>query len=214
MKPGKFIVFEGINGCGKGTQLIRLIDTLFEDRANTFFLTREPNLFDDNGKKARELLNSNGDDPYSENLNAVRHMSMNRATHNEIFRPMLDQGIDVFSDRYYDSTFAFQHAQGISYGEITKMNKSFRVPDLTYIFDLSVEMAIERLSKRDGDSRRKFDSNKEFMEKVRNNYLELPKILPELLNDNSIVIIDGSRIPGRIAKEVREIYYERFAIKD
>ncbi len=209
MKRGKFIVFEGINGCGKGTQLIRFADHIFDDRSNTVFLTREPNNFDDDGLRAREILKSDGS-PYNNNVQALKYFSRNGATHQGIFLPMLEKGINVLSDRLYHSRFAFQHAQKISYEEIAKENRYARAPDLTFIFDVPVDVAFERLEKRDGTNRRKFDSDFKFMEKVRGNYLELPDVLPELMSDNSITIIDGNQGIEKVFDDVLMVFGKRF----
>jgi dTMP kinase len=191
MDPGKFIVLEGINGCGKGTQLPFLIDAIFgEDKKNTIFATREPNQFDENGHKARGMLLGDGD-PYSNQLEAVGYFAMNRKTHNKLFLPLLEQGVTIVSDRYWHSNFAFQHAQGVPYDMIAQANSGSRVPDLTLLFDIPIEAAFERLRVRDGLNRRKFDTNQDFLNSVRENYLELPKILPDLIGDGSIVVLDG-----------------------
>ena len=183
MKKGKFIVIEGINGCGKGTQISYLTEMIYDlSRANTIFRTREPNEFDENGKLARQMLSSDGD-PYQNGLNAVRYFAENRKSHNKLFVPMLNEGIHVISDRYWHSNFAFQGAQGIPLEEIAKANLDSRVPDITIILDLPAEIAIARLEKRDGETRRKFDSNKEFLEKARNYYRTLGTTLPKLINN-------------------------------
>src|SRR3989344_3203602 len=219
MEKGKFIVFEGINGCGKGTQIISFADELMKNRDNTLFLNREPNNFDDNGKEARRILNSDGN-PYVNNVEALRHFSLNRIYHNSIFGPMLEKGIDVVCDRYYHSTFSFQGAQGIENEVIAKFNKDkrIRIPDLTYIVDVPVEEAFERLGKRHGDrrqidrgepDRRKFDRDFQFMEKVRKTYLNLGDIVSEHLGDKSIVIIDGTGSPDQVHERIMTEYKDK-----
>jgi dTMP kinase len=202
MKKGKFIVLEGLNGCGKGTQLPYLADYILGlDKSNTIFLTREPNEFDDNGKKAREMLKSDGD-PYSNNIEAVKYFAKNRETHNSIIAPLLLKGIHVISDRYWHSNFAFQHTQGISYEEIAKANQGLLVPDLTLIFNCPIEELSKRLQKRDGENRRKFDSNLEFLARVGTNYVNLQNILPDLINDESILYVDANRSIEEVRKAV------------
>ncbi len=206
MTDGKLIVFEGINGCGKGTQLDLLHSYIRSSgKAIPIFTTGEPNYFDGNGRMAREMLDSEGN-PYSNNLKAVEYFAENRRTHNNIFVPMLKKGIDVLSDRYWHSNFAFQNAQGISYADIAKANKGFRAPNLTFILDVPVNIAFERLRKRDGDNRRKFEGDFDFVNSVRNNYLELGSILPRLIKDKNIFVIDGNRSITDIFEKVKEIY--------
>ena len=206
MKRGDFIVVEGINGCGKGVQLPKLEEYIYGlNRANTIFRTREPNVFDENGQKARDMLSSEGD-PYANNREAVKYFAENRRTHNKIFSPMLKRGINVLSDRYWYSNFAFQGAQGISYGDIAEANEVCKAPDLTLLIDVPVDVVFDRLHSRDGESRRKFDSDKDFLNKVRDNYLELPEVLPDLIGDKSIVVVNGNQSVEGIFEEVKRAY--------
>ncbi|HED05825.1 MAG TPA: hypothetical protein ENI61_03980, partial [Ignavibacteria bacterium] len=174
-------------------------------KAVPIFTTGEPNTFDENGQKAREMLKSDGD-PYENALEAVKYFAKNRNSHNNVFVPLLKKGVDVISDRYWHSNFAFQHAQGISYNNITNANEFSRVPDLTFIIDVPVDVAFERLHNRDGESRRKFDSSKDFLNNVRDNYLELNSILPQLIRDKSIVIINGNQSVEKVFEEIKNIY--------
>lgn len=207
---GKFIVFEGINGCGKGTQLFTFAKKLYElDKSQTVFITREPNEFDENGQSARKILHSDGN-PYMNAKEAVKYFARNRKTHNAIFTPLLENNINVISDRYYNSNFAFQHAQGISYEKIAIQNREARIPDLTLILDVPVAVAFERLSRRDGNDRRKFDRDFEFVQKARANYLEQPQILEELMQDTSIMIIDGTNFPEKVAENIWQAYTDKF----
>lgn len=202
MKKGKFIVLEGINGCGKGTQLPYLVDLVYgADKSSTVFVTREPNDFDENGRKAREMLKSDGD-PYENAVEAVGYFANNRISHNGIFVPMLEKGINVISDRYWHSNFAFQGAQGVSYHDIDFANHYSKVPDLTMILDVPIEVAFDRLNHRDGKTRRKFDSNKKFLDKVRKNYLELPNVMQE----KNVVIINGNQGIEAVKKDVKSAY--------
>jgi len=202
MKSDKFVVLEGINGCGKGAQLPYLVDLIIGvDKSSTVFVTREPNDFDENGLKAREMLKSDGD-PYENAKEAAEYFARNRLTHNAIFVPMLNRGINVLSDRYWHSNFAFQGAQGVSYEDIAMANQSSRTPDLTLILDVPVEVAFDRLNYRDGKIRRKFDSDKDFLNKVRQNYLRLS----ELLDSENIVVINGNQSVEAVEKEIKLAY--------
>lgn len=195
-------MLEGINGCGKGTQLDYLQNFIYNlSKSQTIFMTREPNEFDENGKKAREILKSDGD-PYSNRIEAVRYFAENRRTHNQIIKPLLDKGVTVISDRYWHSNFAFQGAQGIHLKDIAEANHGLIVPDLTIIFDISAKTANKRLENRDGENRRKFDKNTSFMEDVSSCYKILGLKLPYLINDESIRYIECETNYGEKPKEV------------
>lgn len=210
MKRGNFIVLEGLNFCGKGVNMKKLVNYIYNSsRSKTIFITREPNEFDKNGINARRILKQDGT-PYENSKEAVEYFARNRETHNKIFVPMLEKGIDVLSDRYYESNFCFQGAQGISYQEIANANKNVRRPDLTLIIDVTAEEADRRGKIRDGKNRRKFDSNLEFMTKVRERYLEMGKVLPKLLGDKSIIYINGMQSSEEVWEDIKNIYELKF----
>ncbi len=212
MRNGKFIVFEGINGCGKGTQLELITKFLYDldpKRKHTHIVrTREPNELDENGLNARKVLAENKD-PYDKAKECVGYFAKNRETHNaKLLIPMLQlNNFFVLSDRYWHSNFAFQHAQGASIEEIKEANANSLVPDLTIIYDLPVSVAFDRLAKRDGAERRKFDSNAEFMEKVRQNYLKLSEHLIGF--DNSIVVVDANKPIEDVYQATKEVIQKR-----
>src|SRR3989344_4821937 len=206
MERGKLIVLEGINGCGKSAQLFGLAKYIYEsDKSKLVFVTREPNILDENGMLARGMLKRDGD-PYSNGLEAVRYFAENRKSHNELFLPLIERGVDVLTDRYWHSNFAFQHAQGVSYQEIANTNKGSLVSDLTLILDVPSRVAFERLRRRDGDERRKFDSDISFLDSVRSNYLELPDVLSNLIGEENVVLVDASGSIERVASSIETIY--------
>ena len=181
-------------------------------KAIPIFITGEPNEIFDSvyGKRARDILKSDGD-PYKNQLEALSAFSENRKIHNSVFVPLLERDSYVVSDRYYHSTFAFQGAQGVPYERIAEDNRSvdIRVPDITFLLDVPVEVAVERRAGRK-ESLRKFERDFSFDEKVRENYLELSKILPNLMADKSIVVIDGTDSPEEIFLQVKKAYENRF----
>ncbi len=211
MRPGKYIVFEGINGCGKGAQISLFEDFLYDSSKDIFTSRiRAPNKLDENGVKARKMLDSEGN-PLENSLEATKYFGENHLTTAKHIACLINLGHNVIGDRNYISTFAFQQAQGISYKNIAKAVDGSRIPDLTFLIDIPVGVAFKRLVKRDGENRRKFDSDENFLGKVRKNYLGLPNYLSKVMGDKNIVIINGNRPIEAVQKEINEVY--RFAFK-
>ncbi len=156
MKRNYFIVLEGIDGCGKDTQLYKLVEAIREgiilgDKYTNIWVTREPTKITESGKKISELLKT-------------KHLSLEDATklfiedrkeHSKIIKEILKHSF-VISSRYDISTLTYQTAQG---GDLDKLielhnyNKDVEeggciVPDLTIIFKISPEIAFERTHKR------------------------------------------------------------------
>ncbi|MBW2980267.1 dTMP kinase [Candidatus Woesearchaeota archaeon] len=192
-----FIVIDGMDGSGKGEQIKKLSE-YFISKGYNVLKTFEPTN-GKYGKRIRKMLREHKD-PLSNSEEMLDLYCMDRKEHlrNEI-EPFVSEGTNkiVISDRYYHSTMVFQSAQGIPIQKIINMNKDFRKPDITLILDLEAELALERVKKR-GNGKEKFEQLG-FMEKLRMNFLSLPKIL-----DENIKIIDASKTIGEVFEQIKK----------
>ncbi len=183
-----FIVFDGIDGCGKSTQISMLHDYLFKkDKKIRILTTREPTS-GKYGRKIREMLTAH-EDPYSDSDTLLDLYIKDREYHLEnTIKPFLkgDEGniSIVLCDRYYYSTIVYQHAQGVELNKVISMSKEFLKPDLAVILDLNPETALHRISK--DRIIEKFEKI-EFMKRIRDGFLKLKDVL-----DDNIVYIDTS----------------------
>lgn len=186
MKKGLFITFEGIDGCGKTTQ-IELLKEELEKKGYTVLLTREPGA-KGLGEKFREIL-LNYDGEVSSNCESFLFLA-DRAQHiDTIIKPAINNGTIVLCDRHTDSTVAYQgYGRELNLEQIYQLNKIATngiVPDITFILDIDIETSLQRIGKgRD----RMENAGREFFERVRNGYIEISKQEPErvkLLNGKS-----------------------------
>jgi dTMP kinase len=180
---GTFITFEGIDGSGKSTQL-RLIANFLKDSGCDVVLTREPGGTPVGNRLRAALLDAHEEvDPLTELL----VFAADRAQHvRRVLRPALAAGQVVFSDRYADATAAYQGAgRGFSpelISEIIQLATEGLKPDLTLLFDLSVDDSTTRTRRRTNGTHRgdRLDSeNAEFHNRVREAYLRLAVAEPE-----------------------------------
>tara|TARA_B100000768_G_C11277697_1_gene376804 strand:- start:761 stop:1378 length:618 start_codon:yes stop_codon:yes gene_type:complete len=174
---GKFITLEGVDGAGKTTH-VQFIKNYLSDLDINYVLTREPGgtLL---GEQLREILLHDEMSPETETM----LMFAARNEHIDIvIRPNLVKGNVVISDRFTDATYAYQAGgKGVKDEKIDILKKWVQgslQPDLTFLFDLSVDVSTKRLKKtRDLD---KFErENKDFHESIREKYLILAKASPE-----------------------------------
>ena len=174
---GKFITLEGVDGAGKTTH-VEFIKKYLADLGINFIMTREPGgtLL---GEQLREILLHDEMTPETETL----LMFASRNEHIEkVIRPNLLEGKVVISDRFTDATYAYQAGgKGVKEKKIDILKEWVQAnlqPDLTFLFDLSVDVSIERLNKtRELD---KFErEEKSFHENIRQKYLLLAKASPE-----------------------------------
>jgi dTMP kinase len=174
---GKFITLEGVDGAGKTTH-VEFIKKYLADLGINFIMTREPGgtLL---GEQLREILLHDEMTPETETL----LMFAARNEHIEkVIGPNLKEGKVVISDRFTDATYAYQSGgKGVKDKKIDILKEWVQAslqPDLTFLFDLSVEVSIERLNKtRELD---KFErEGKGFHENIRQKYLLLAKASPE-----------------------------------
>ncbi len=205
-----FFVLEGIDGCGKGTQLKKIHNFLFEyDKRNEIFTTREPT-YGRYGTKIRNILKK--DKCPNKNAKVLLDLyTKDREEHLKIIKNFLSRKTGeinnfVLCDRYYHSTYAYQQTQGIPFEKIHKMQKKFLKPDLTFILDLKPEIAYKRMS--DGRNIKEKFEKLEFMEKLRKNFLKLKDNL-----DENIYIIDASKSRKEVFKQILRILEENKVIK-
>jgi dTMP kinase len=188
MERGKLITFEGIDGCGKTTQL-RLLETYLADCGIEFISTREPG-GTELGEKIRSAV-LHGDKGSVEPLAELLLYTADRAHHvRRVVIPALEAGKLVLSDRFYDATTVYQgYARGFDLGLVNQLNDLATAglkPDLTLLFDLEVEIALDRTHQRDGESnganarRDRLDSEPTgFHRRVRQAYLDLAAREPQ-----------------------------------
>jgi len=179
---GAFITFEGIDGCGKSTQL-RLLASELRVRGLEIVTTREPG-GTSLGKRLRAALLDVEEqvDPLAELL----VFAADRAHHvRTLLLPALEADRVVLSDRYADATVAYQGAgRGFKpelIREIVQLATGGLMPDLTFLFDLSVAESAVRTRRRvaSKNSDRLDSEDAEFHTRVRNAYLEMAKAAPE-----------------------------------
>jgi len=199
--PGKFIVFEGIDGSGKGTMLTKTAEWLFNQSVDhdKIVLTREPT-FSGTGKQIRKMLKSDKE-PLTKSKRLLQLYLEDRKEHvDKVVKPALQLGSIVLCDRYKYSTICYQQAQGIEVKKIISLHKRMLVPNLVLILDVDAKTALNRI--RSSRSRIEKFEKSFFLEELRGNYLALKKLLPK----ENIKIVDANcSIDESFAKVKREI---------
>jgi dTMP kinase len=174
---GKFITLEGVDGAGK-TSHIEFIKEYLTNLKLDFIMTREPG-GTELGERLREILLHDEMTPKTETI----LMFAARNEHIEkVIRPGLTSGAIVISDRFTDASYAYQSGgKGVEDEAIDVLKDLVQKnlqPDLTFLFDLPVEVSIKRLKKT-----RKLDKfekeEKDFHENVRKKYLMIAKNNPK-----------------------------------
>ena len=188
---GLFITFEGIDGCGKSTQRGMLAGQL-EERGFEVVVTREPG-GTAIGEDIRRVLVSDESVHIAPSTELLLYVAA-RAQHvSELIKPSLEAGRIVISDRYTDSTVAFQgYGRGLPLEMIEEMNTFATgglTPDLTIVFDLDPAMARARSGSRPvGGLLGAFDDqHAEFHERMREGYLSMARREPQRLR-----VVDAS----------------------
>ncbi|HVM11082.1 MAG TPA: dTMP kinase [Actinomycetota bacterium] len=197
-RRGAFVVFEGVEGAGKGTQ-IRMARDFLMSRGIEVLVTREPG-GTDLGERVREAVldtSPSGVDPRAETL----LFAASRAQHvASVIRPALESGSVVICDRYIDSSLAYQGAgRGLGEQDVLSLNAwatQGLFPDLVILLDVDVEEGLARAG-RDRDRIEAEDLS--FHAKVAEAYLHIAEEHPE-----RFVVIDASRSPQEVHEKVCE----------
>lgn len=200
---GFLVSFEGIDQCGKSTQVERLTKRL-EMRKIDFEVYREPGSTTISEQVRRILLSSE-----NKLMEARCELMLYSAARAQLVAekiiPALKNGSFVILDRYYHSTTAYQgFARGLPIDLIKRINKEVSqgyAPDIVFIIDIPPEEAIHR---RDETGRDRLErSSLEFFNRVRKGYLKIAE------TDPNLIIIDGRMSPDEIEKQVWEIITEK-----
>lgn len=197
---GKFISIEGIEGAGKSTQLA-FIQNYLREQGKTVVVTREPG-GTELGEQIRTLLLSPSDTPMSVNTELLL-MFAARAEHiSQVITPALERGDWVISDRFTDATFAYQGGgRGIDrqrIEQIAQWTLNGLKPDVTFLFDLPVEVGQQRVISRNEDIDRFEQEKVDFFQKIRDCYLQRAQDEPE-----RIKVIDSTKSIADIGTQLK-----------
>lgn len=199
MDRGLFITFEGVDGCGKTTQM-RLFSEYLKEQGYEVVITREPG-GKGLGEKIREIL-LNYDGEVSDRCESFLFLADRAQNIDTIVKPAINNGKIVLCDRHTDSTVAYQgYGRGLDLEEINMLNDlatSSLKPDLTFVFDIDTETSMQRVGK---EKDRMESAGIEFQNKVRDGYLKLAQQEP-----NRIKIVDASKTIEEIQTQVLEIF--------
>jgi dTMP kinase len=199
-RRGVFIVFEGGEGAGKSTQVKRLAD-LLRAHGRRVVVTREPGATDI-GARIRDMLLEGEADMVTPRAEALLYAA-DRAHHvAALVRPALARGDVVISDRYVDSSLAYQGAgRTLPVDEVTWLSSwatGGLKPDLIVLLDVEPHVGLARVGAR-GDADRLENESDAFHERVRYAFLDLASADP-----NRYLVLDANRSPEAIAAAVAE----------
>lgn len=198
-----FIVIEGIDGSGKGTQA-KLLKERLTDLGKDVFLTSEPTK-GPTGKLIREHLR----DPFLDDEALALLFASDRIEHLEKeIRPNLESGKFVISDRYVYSSIAYQ-GQKVDMEWVGDVNKYSDRPDLAILLDIDPRITERRMDDR-GDDMEYFEEDRGFQEDVRKAFQRLSRgqNQPESLKTKWLVVdasLDKSEVQDRIWDAVTEL---------
>ena len=195
-----FITFEGIDGCGKTTQ-VELLKSHFEAKGYEVISIREPGSTKIS-EQIREILLDSKNTELSSESETLLFASARAQIVKEVIIPSINENKIVLCDRFIDSTIAYQgYGRGMDLQNLDIIN-AFAIqnnyPDFTFFIDVSVEESKKRLNSSNLD--RMESTGDEFFNNVRNGYLELTKKYPK-----RIYLIDGTLTIDEIHSEIIEI---------
>ncbi|MDR3274149.1 MAG: dTMP kinase [Puniceicoccales bacterium] len=204
---GKFITFEGIEGCGKSTQ-IQLLAEWLTSIGKSVVLTREPG-GTELGEQIRALLKGGCAGEIFSSKAELLLFEASRAQHVEgKILPALARGDDVLCDRFFDSSIVYQGvARKIFRADVAFLNNFATdglLPDLTIIVDITPEESVERLLKRGDQLDRIERESVKFFGDVRNGYLSIAE------GDPRFLLVEGNQNVSDIQDEIRKEYGARF----
>ncbi len=193
-----FISFEGIDGCGKSTQAKLLFERI-RATGTEVMLTREPGGETEVGDSIRNIL-LHKDHEMDAATEFLLFASDRNEHYKKVIRTNLEKGIIVISDRFTDSSVAYQgYGRGLDLNFINQVHNYItdgKKPDITFIVDVKPESGLKRLDRLDRIEK----VGIEFLKKVREGYFEMAK------KETRFHIVNGERDIEKIHEEIWEIY--------
>ena len=194
-----FISFEGIDFSGKSTQIELLKDYLVDHNKKVEIL-REPG-GTEISEKVRKILLDNKNEKMIAEAELLLFSASRAQLVREKIRPYLDKGIYVISDRFHDSSTAYQgYGRGISIEVVMKVHElaiGDTIPDLTFFIDIPVGIANERKKKKNKVKLDRIEvADIEFYNRVRSGYLEIAR------KEERFKVIDGTQTIETIQNQI------------
>ncbi len=201
MQKGKFITIDGVEGAGKSTQ-IDFICNYLDSKGINVILTREPG-GTELGEKIRDILLSTD----TKSMHADTELLLMFAARNEHINtkivPALENGDWVLSDRFTDSSYAYQGAgRGLDIERIAQLEKWVLqdfTPDMTLLLDVPVELGMSRVESRGKKDRIELE-NIEFFNRVRDGYISRSRKFP-----NRIKLIDSAKNIEHTTEQIKAV---------
>jgi dTMP kinase len=201
-----FITFEGLDFSGKTTQAVMLVEQLKHAGRDVLFL-REPG-----GTSISERIRDLLLDRVHLEMNPTAELLLFSAARSqlvtEVIEPALQSGTIVISDRFYDSTTAYQgNGRGLDLQDVRMLNRiatGGRKPDLTLFIDVGIDELLRRRHVARAEADRMESSGRAFYERVRRGYIEIAQLEPERCRT-----INGERSIDSIRDEISGLVNER-----
>jgi dTMP kinase len=184
-----FITFEGIDFCGKSTQ-VELLQNYLLNNGKNVLLIREPG-GTEISEKIRDILLDKKNYKMAMESEILLFSASRAQLVREKIRPFLDEGYYVISDRFHDSTTAYQgYGRGIPIESVKHINSvaiENTVPDITFFIDIPVSVSVDRKNMKQHNELDRIEiSQDQFYEKVRTGYLQIAR------HEKRFRVIDGT----------------------
>jgi len=205
-----FITLEGPEGSGKTSHIPQIVEFLRE-KGYAVFSTREPG-GTSISEQIRDILHDMKNAEMHPRAETLLYQAARAQIVEQVIKPRLAAGEIVISDRYYDSTIAYQgygHQQNLDQVRgLVKYATGGLTPDLTILLDLDVEVGLRRKKQNQSEWNRMDDQTIQFYERVRAGYLEMVKQEPQRW-----VVVNSDQTWDEVQADLKKVIVNRLQVK-